>query len=223
MIVSPVLTNFSKPGTPETAGMPWLRAKERGVAGLAAGLRGDADEFAIAQHYDVRGEQFVGHDDQRLGERFDLGMQHFRKMPADPQHHVAHIGQPLADIDVFGLFEQLRVFVQHLVQRVGGALMPIDDPGADFFGERRIAKDGFVGRKDGGFLRADLRGDFGVQRVEIGGGGVARAFEMGQLRHHFFGFQLAGGWIDEDFVDAISGAHDDARRYANALAHSRQL
>ena len=51
--------------------------QDGGMAGLAAGLRDDPDDFAVAQHHHMRRQQFVGHEDQRLGQSFDLGMQHF--------------------------------------------------------------------------------------------------------------------------------------------------
>ena len=109
--------------------------QQGGMAGLAAGLRGDPDEFAVAEQHDMRRQQFIGHDDQRLGQSFDLGMQHFRKMPADSENDIPHVGEPFADIGVFGFLEEGRVFLQHLVQREWGALMLIDDPRADFLGE----------------------------------------------------------------------------------------
>ena len=146
-------------------------------------------------------------------------MQHFGEMAADAQDNVADIGQPLADVGVFGLLEQGGVFLQHLIQGVRGALMLIDDPGANFLGERRIAEDRLVCLENRRFGRANLRGDFRVERPEIGGRRIARALVMGQLRHHFLGFQLPRGWIHEDFVDAVGGAHDDARRYSDSFAH----
>ena len=65
--------------------------------------------------------------------------------------------------------------------------------------------------KDGGLCRPDLAGDFRIERMQVVGGGIAGSFVMGQLRHHLFGFQLPSGRIDEDFVDAIGRANDDAR------------
>ena len=77
--------------------------ENRRVAGLAAGLRHDASHLAIAQKNHLRRQQFVGHQDQRASLcpiALGFGLQHRRKMPAEPHHDVAHVGQSLAHVFV---------------------------------------------------------------------------------------------------------------------------
>ena len=68
--------------------------EDRGVAGLAAGLRDDAHHGSIAEGYDMRREQFVGDDDERAGKRFAVGLQDFGQVAADAQDDVAQVVEP---------------------------------------------------------------------------------------------------------------------------------
>ena len=73
--------------------------------------------------------------------------------------------------------------------------------------------------EDGGFVRADLAGDFLLERTEIVGRFCAGAFVAGQFRLNLARFEALGVWIDENLVDAIRRADGDARRNGNATAH----
>ena len=187
--------------------MPRPRAKNRRVARLAAGLGGDARDLAVSEEHDVRGEQFVGHEHERPGHRGVFRQQHVGEMAADPHDHVADVGHPFAEILVLGAGEQGRIFLQHAVERVGGRLMAIDDPMADFFVEGRIAEDRLVGLKDRGLGFADLRGDLLVKRAEIVGRRIAGLLVAGQLGKHLVGGKSTGLRIHEYLVNAIGRSH----------------
>ena len=75
-------------------------------------------------------------------------------MAAQPNHDVAHVGQPLLDVLVLRAGEQRRVFVEQPVQRRLRRLALVDDPAANLGREGRIVQDRLVGAKDGRLARA---------------------------------------------------------------------
>ena len=93
------------------------------MARLAAGLSGDSRDFTRAEIHDMRREQLIGHEHQRPGDPVGLRGQHLGKVPANPHDHIPHVRQPLAEVLVLGPREQARIFLQDLVQRIGGGFV----------------------------------------------------------------------------------------------------
>ncbi len=140
-------------------------------------------------------------------------------MTAQPNHHVAHVGQPLLDIVVARAGEQRRVFLEQAVECALRALSLLDDPGANLGGESRIVQDRLVSAKDGRLVPADLAGDFLIEGVQIGGGFFTRLVVSSQLGQGLVLLEPPRVGIDVDLVDAISRTNGHTRRNANPLSH----
>ena len=129
---------------------------DRGVAGLAAGLRDDAADIEIAQGDGLRGQQLVGDDDHRPLQDVAVGNLLSRKVRRDADDHVAQVVQPLFEIFVVGAGKQDRVFVEQAGQAGLGREPVVDDPAADLVGEGAVAKDRLVDAEDARLRRAQL-------------------------------------------------------------------
>jgi hypothetical protein len=117
------------------------------------------------------------------------------------------------------LGEEQRILVEQAAQCGGGGKLLVDDPAADFVGERGVAEDVFVGGEDAGFLVPNLLLHLMLQRAKLGCRFVAGSLVIGQLGSDFGLFQALRLGIDEDLVDAVRGADGHSRGYRDALAH----
>ena len=85
----------------------------------------------------------------------------------------------------------------------------VDDPAPYFVGEGGVAKNLFVNGENGGFVVANLAGDFVLEGAQFGLRFVTSGFVVGELGGDFVVFEAFGIRIDENLVDTVRNPDRD--------------
>ena len=197
--------------------------EDRGVTGLTARLRHNALDVNVAQRDHLRREQFISHDDQRALEWIHgAGTHHVGQMRGEPNHDVAHIVEPFAEILVLGAGKERRVLVQQPMERGLRRQAILGDPGADLLGKRRVPQNRLVNPEDRGFVVAHRRFHFGLQRAQVGRGALPSSFILRQLGRHLLVFEALSVRIYENLMDTVGDSDSDARGNGDSFSHAAQ-